>query len=115
MPSDKPSPPDEESLGSRVLRVATAIKVAVMGEPEPAAAVPPTAPTYLSATARTATSVSLTWQASVTSEPVAYTVFYRIYGAPNWSVGGVSPACSATVSGLSPATEYEFEIFAHST
>jgi hypothetical protein len=117
MPDDKPLPPAEESFGARAVRVVTAaIKVAVMGEEPETTIVPPSQCTDLRETKKTSTSVTLEWKAPATgTKPIHYTVFYKTMHAEYWSVGATSEeATTATVTGLKPSTEYEFEIFAHS-
>ena len=110
MADDPTTPP--ESFGARAVRVMTAAAHAVLGtEPEHAALM---GPTYVRATDVTHSTVSLSWHASnAPGRTVHYSVFYRGPGATRWSVGAVSSGLSATVTGLKPETEYEFEIFAH--
>ena len=65
---------------------------------------PPTVPGNLRATAQTATSVTLAWDASTDNAGVTgYTV---AYGAGSLNVTGTA----ATVGGLSPNTEYTFTV-----
>ncbi|UHA75502.1 glycosyl hydrolase family 18 protein [Paenibacillus sp. 481] len=65
---------------------------------------PPTAPTTLALTAKTANSVSLTWAASSDDKQVAgYTVYYN--GAVQTAVG-----TTVTVAGLNPNTKYTFTV-----
>ena len=114
MAADKPSPSDAESFGHSPVRVATAaIEVAAVGDEPEAVRAPPSQPTRLHATKVASTSVDLAWTASTGSGPIAYTVFFRLYGAEYWSVGAVSSVTNATVLGLKSDREYEFEVMAH--
>jgi len=71
---------------------------------------PPTAPGNLLSTGHTSTSVSLAWQAS--SDNVAVTGYHiRLNGVVMATVTGTS----GTVSGLNPATAYNFTVTAHDT
>lgn len=71
-------------------------------------------------TARRSTAIDLTWTQSSNAD--AYRVFYRIDGAGSWSLGptigdGTSTSIpeSATISGLSSNTSYDFYIEASNT
>lgn len=60
------------------------------------------------------TEIKLAWNPPARgTPPFGYTVFYRVHGAPYWAVGAVVKVPAATISGLKPATRYEFEVFAH--
>ncbi|MFF3554643.1 glycosyl hydrolase family 18 protein [Streptomyces tsukubensis] len=69
--------------------------------------VPPTAPGNLRTTAKTATTVSLAWNASTDNVSVAAYDIYR--GSGTTPVKTVTTT-SATVTGLSPATAYTFTV-----
>ncbi|WP_323986184.1 sialate O-acetylesterase [Microbacterium plantarum] len=56
------------------------------------------------------TSVSLTWTAPVNA--VSYRVEYRAVGAASWTAGPQPTTTAATVSGLTPVTQYEFRVTA---
>jgi hypothetical protein len=78
------------------------------------AKVPPSQVTQLRTTVISATQVSLAWKAPTQgSQPMGYTVFYRISGPGPWAVGAMSTVPSAVVSHLLPKTKYEFEVMAH--
>jgi hypothetical protein len=116
MSDDSTTPPaDDESLGHKLARVSTAVAHAFLGtEPTEDAVRPPSKPTKLHVTAKTPTSISVAWNASVGSKPVHYTIYYRLHGAKHWSVGAATGAvCAGTVHGLKQKTEYDLEIFAH--
>jgi len=69
---------------------------------------PPSAPTKLSATSSSATSVRLSWTASTDDVGV---VVYQVY-AGTTLVGTVAASTSATISSLSPSTTYVFTVTA---
>jgi hypothetical protein len=78
------------------------------------ARVPPSEVTQLRTMAVSPTEVSLSWKPPVQgSMPMAYTVFYRVFGPGPWAVGATSTVPSAVVSKLLPGTRYEFEVMAH--
>ncbi len=66
---------------------------------------PPTAPSGLSATARTATSISLSWSASTDDVGV---VAYDVYLGT--TLLGSTPSTTFTATGLSPGTSYSFTV-----
>ncbi|MFE7134101.1 glycosyl hydrolase family 18 protein [Streptomyces sp. NPDC057638] len=72
--------------------------------------VPPTAPGAPRVTARTATSVSLAWDASTDNVAVAAYDVYR-----GTTLARTVSGTSATVGGLSPATTYSFTVRARDT
>ncbi|MFL6112561.1 MAG: glycoside hydrolase family 9 protein, partial [Catenulispora sp.] len=78
-----------------------------------AAATPPGAPGGLAVTGVTASTVGLSWTAATPGTlPIANYVVYRA-GTPATAVATVSgTTTSATVSGLSPATAYQFYVVA---
>jgi hypothetical protein len=76
-------------------------------------AVAPSAPTGLVPSSPTSTTVALTWTASSSGTiPVTYTPYYRLTGGSTWIQGPIGPTnlTSQTISGLSPATSYDFEV-----
>ncbi|GEM_PF-684803 len=82
-------------------------------------AIAPDAPTSLTAVAGDKQAI-LTWAAPANDGGAAisdYGVYYRELGSALWlpDVDDVSPALSATVSGLSNQTTYEFAITAHNS
>lgn len=70
----------------------------------------PTAAPTLSAGAAGATSQALTWTA--VSGATSYKVEYRQQGAGTWSTGPTATNTSATVSGLTASTAYEYRVAA---
>ncbi len=75
---------------------------------------PPAAPTGLSASAASATSVNLSWTDN-SSDATSFVVEYRTAGAATWSVFGteaVAGATTLTVTGLVAGTAYEFRVYA---
>ena len=64
-------------------------------------------PTGLSATMMTATSALLNW--TLVTGAMSYTIQYRQTGTTTWSTTS-SSITSVTISGLTPATTYEFEV-----
>ena len=64
-------------------------------------------PTGLSATMITATSALLNW--TTVTGAVSYTIQYRQVGTSAWSTT-TSSVTSVTISGLTPATTYEFQV-----
>ncbi len=75
---------------------------------------PPAAPTGLSASAASATSVNLSWTDN-SSDATSFVVEYRTAGAASWSVFGteaVAGATTLTVTGLVAGTAYEFRVYA---
>ncbi|MER7129575.1 glycosyl hydrolase family 18 protein [Streptosporangium saharense] len=71
---------------------------------------PPTAPTNLRSTAKSSSTVTLTWGASTDNKEVAN---YEIYSGSTLLT--TSTTTTATVSGLSPSTEYTFTVKARDT
>ena len=69
--------------------------------------------TGLTAAGATSSSMGLSWVAPGTGGiPTSYTVQYRVTGVTAWSVAGNAViATSFVVSGLNPATSYDFEVF----
>ena len=81
-----------------------------------AAATPPGAPTGLTVTATGSTTVGLSWNAATAGTlPIAgYTVYKA--GSPATAVATVNaPAVTATVTGLTPSTAYQFYVVAKDT
>ena len=64
-------------------------------------------PTGLTATSITTTSALLSWTAAAGA--TSYAIEYRVTGTSGWSYTS-SSSTSVTLSGLSPATTYEFEV-----
>jgi hypothetical protein len=62
----------------------------------------------------TPTSVSLSWSASASGTmPIAYQPQFRVAGTATWqSYGMPSAMTAATVTGLTPGTDYEFQVLA---
>ncbi|BFH63050.1 carbohydrate-binding protein [Paenibacillus azoreducens] len=67
---------------------------------------PPTAPTNVTVTAKSSTSVSLSWTAS--TDNVGVTGYTITYGASSVNVSGTN----TTISGLEPNTSYQFTVTA---
>jgi hypothetical protein len=81
------------------------------------AGIAPAPPGGLTATNITADSLVLNWNPSATgSAPISYQVLYRVRGAGNFTNYG-SPAQSTTaaITGLSPATSYDFQVEAENS
>lgn len=79
-------------------------------------AVAPTAPTGVTVGSLTSTSATVAWTAPVIgTAPLSYTPQYRVTGSTAWSVGTVTTGTSQTISSLSAATEYDFEVIATNT
>ncbi len=77
---------------------------------------PPAAPSALSATAESTTSVSLSWTDNSSGE-TGFAVEYRESGVEVWTTYATEAAANAgtlTVSGLSAGTSYEFRVRARS-
>jgi hypothetical protein len=75
--------------------------------------IPPMAPTGLTATAWGLTSVSLSWQQSLSSSRVTdYRVSYQLKGTTSWITPArvASPERSFTVDGLLPGKSYAFRV-----
>jgi hypothetical protein len=69
--------------------------------------------TGLAAGATTQTSIALTWSAPGGGAASSYTVQYRISGTTTWTSASASVTTTAfTVTGLTAATAYDFEVFA---
>jgi chitodextrinase len=77
--------------------------------PPPSDTTPPTAPSGLTSTGKTDTSVSLSWTASTDNVGVTG---YDVYAGSTVvkTVTGTPPATSTTATGLSPATSYTFTV-----
>ncbi|WP_253298212.1 glycosyl hydrolase family 18 protein [Paenibacillus sp. MSJ-34] len=75
------------------------------GGPNPGDTTPPTAPTGLTATGKTSTSVSLSWNASTDNVGVTGYEVYR-----GGTLAGTAASTSYTVTGLSPGTTYSFTV-----
>ena len=69
--------------------------------------------TGLTAAGATSSSMSVNWVAPATGGiPTSYTVQYRVTGVTAWSVASNAViATSFVISGLNPATSYDFEVF----
>ena len=80
-----------------------------IGSPPPPDTTPPTAPSGLTSTGKTDTSVTLSWTAS--TDNVGVTA-YDVYAGSSVvkTVTGTPPATSTTVTGLSPSTSYTFTV-----
>jgi len=79
-----------------------------------AAAMAPGQVVGVQAPAASSTSISMTWTAPSSGDPVqSYTLQYRPSGSSAWSgtIAGITTT-SQTVTGLDPATSYDFEVFA---
>ena len=76
----------------------------------------PNTPQGVTAVAASSTSVTVSWTAStVGTAPVTYVVAYRVAGTtPFTSLGAVS-GTSETVGGLTPGTNYNFEVTAQNS
>ncbi len=75
---------------------------------------PPAAPTGLSASAASSTAVDLSWTDASTDE-TGFAIEYRRTEDAAWTAFGTAPAAaaeSATVTGLSPGTDYELRVMA---
>lgn len=74
----------------------------------------PAAPTGLMETARTSSSVSLSWTASASGTPtIFYQPQFRLTGQTSWiSFGTPSTATVAAITGLNVNTSYDFQIIA---
>ena len=75
------------------------------------------APTALTRGTKTATTQALTWTAPASNGGSAvtdYVVQYRVIGSSTWLTfaDGTSTAASATVTGLTDATDYEYQVAA---
>jgi glucose/arabinose dehydrogenase len=73
--------------------------------------------TGVNATAETPFTVTLTWNAPVGgSPPINYQINYRTHNAASWvAYPTTASATTAIVSGLNPATNYDFQINAFNT
>ncbi len=79
------------------------------------ASVPPAGPANPSAASMTSTTALLTWTASASgTTPISYQPKYRVTGQTAWisSAAGPTTATSQTITGLTPATGYDFEVVA---
>lgn len=78
------------------------------------AAVIPGAPTALTVSGSTATSISLSWTAPSTgSTPSSYVVQYRVSPSGTWTTWSPAPSTnSVTVTGLTTGTAYDFQVAA---
>lgn len=76
--------------------------------------VAPNAPTNIAASAPTSSSASINWTNSTTgTDPISYKVQYRLHGALSWTdFATVSPAGPVVVGGLSPSSQYDFQVVA---
>ncbi|GAA3302334.1 cellulase family glycosylhydrolase [Streptomyces cinereospinus] len=104
------------SWGRRVFHGAhgiaqTAEEATVFGGGTPADTQPPTAPDTPTASAVTATSVTLTWPAATDNVRVTGYDVVRVAGATETAAGS-SATGSAAVAGLTPATAYTFAVYA---
>ena len=72
--------------------------------------VAPSTPTNFSATNTGLTSVSLSWTSIVGA--TSYTIQYQISGQSSWTLFGSTAYTNSTVSGLNPATSYNFQLVA---
>ncbi len=90
------------------------IFAAVLSAPAAAAAasVPPGQVADFASGSATANSVALTWSApSSGGSPASYNVQYRISGTSTWATMSVpSGSTGTTITGLSPATSYDFAV-----
>lgn len=77
----------------------------------------PSAATNLVATNVTPTSLTLTWAKSSTgSNPITYLLTYRVHGAGNFvNYGAPTSGTSINVTGLSPLTNYDFQVLAQNS
>jgi hypothetical protein len=75
---------------------------------------PPGQVTGLTTSSATASGVSLAWSASGSAGPASsYTVQYRVSGTAPWSIGASGlTSTSFTITGLLPATSYNFQVCA---
>ena len=71
----------------------------------------PSGVTNLAAMGASANSQLLTWAAPfVGSQPISYLVEFRLSGAMSWSTAGASALTSFRVTGLFPATGYDYRV-----
>lgn len=87
------------------------VTITVVTSPAASSGVPPQV-IGLSATSTTSGSVQLAWSAQTGATPaISFTVFYRVTGTSTWitSATGIS-GTSSTISGLTAATSYDFEV-----
>lgn len=69
--------------------------------------------TNLASTSATTNSVALSWSAPASGgTPTNYSVQYRLSGTTTWTATSPTSSSAATVSGLSPATSYDFAVIA---
>lgn len=76
-------------------------------------ATPLAAPAGLATANPTLTSLDLTWGAVANANQ--YQVEYRVDGAVPWTVGPIVAVATATISGLTSATTYDFRVTAEDT
>jgi cellulose 1,4-beta-cellobiosidase len=75
----------------------------------------PGAITNLASGTITSTTVPLTWTAATTGSPTSTTVQYRLHGSGSWTTATSAlsgTATSYTVTGLTAATAYDFQVYA---
>ncbi len=73
----------------------------------------PNAVTGLTAGTPTSTSVPLSWtQPTVGTPTLTYTIQYKLHTAATYTTFGTTNNLNATVTGLSPSTQYDFQVFA---
>ena len=68
---------------------------------------PCTVPTSLTSTGATASSVLLSWS---NTGATSYSYRFRVAGNPTWGSSSVTSTNSKTVTGLTPGTNYEFQV-----
>jgi len=77
----------------------------------PTTLVTPNGVTGLTSGTPTTTTIPLTWTApSVGTLPISYNIMQSPHGANSFSLVGNSSVANFTVTGLTPATQYDFEI-----
>jgi hypothetical protein len=75
--------------------------------------VTPGAPTGLTSTAITQTSVTLTWTPPTTGTlPFVYTLRYTLHGGSTWTAGPTVSTNTAQITGLTANSAYDFEVAA---
>lgn len=73
----------------------------------------PTAPTSLIVGTVSSNAIPVSWAASTGAATINYQPQYRISGSTSWTNwGGPSTALSATITGLTPATNYDIQVVA---